>query len=191
MAAKFSSCSRRYGGLRDGGIGVVFVSHRLEEIFAIADRITVLKNGEYVVTVPAAETTTADLVRFMVGREMQDIFPRKPSIAELDAAPVVLSVRNLSAGKRFRDVSFDLRQGEILGLGGLQGQGQLELLAALFGLHSVHGEVRFHDQPVTVRNPRSAMRQRIAHVPEDRKTDGLIVQLSVGENLSLPEHGPA
>ncbi len=172
--------------LRDDGTAIIFVSHRLEEVFAITDRITVLKNGEYVATVPAAGTTTADLVQLMVGREMQDIFPPKPPIAEVLAAPVVLSVRNLSSGKRFHDVSFDLHRGEILGLGGLQGQGQRDLLAALFGLHPVQGDVLLGDQSVTMRGPRDAMRRRVAHVPEDRKTDGLIVQLSAAENLSLP-----
>jgi ABC-type sugar transport system ATPase subunit/ribose/xylose/arabinose/galactoside ABC-type transport system permease subunit len=172
--------------LRDGGTATVFVSHRLDEVFAITDRITVLKNGEYVATVPSTGTTTDDLVQLMVGREMHDIFPPKPAIADVLAEPVVLSVRELSSGKRFHDVSFDLHRGEILGLGGLQGQGQRELLAALFGLLPVQGTIELQDRPVHVRGPRAAMKQRIAHVPEDRKTEGLIVQLSVGENLSLP-----
>ena len=172
--------------LRDAGTAVVFVSHRLDEIFAIADRITVLKDGGYVATVPAAGTTAEDLVRLMVGREMRDIFPPKPPLAEVEAAPVVLSVREFSSGRRFRDVSFDLHRGEILGLGGLQGQGQRELLAALFGLSPVQGEVLLGGSPATVRSPRAAMKRRIAHLPEDRKTEGLIVQLPVADNLSLP-----
>ncbi|HLL51214.1 MAG TPA: sugar ABC transporter ATP-binding protein, partial [Thermomicrobiales bacterium] len=172
--------------LRDNGTAIIFVSHRLEEVFAITDRITVFKNGEYVATVPSTGTTTADLVQLMVGREMQDIFPPKPPISEVLEAPVVLSVRDLGSGKRFHDVSFDLHRGEILGLGGLQGQGQRDLLAALFGLHPVQGDILLGDQPVTLRGPRDAMRRRVAHVPEDRKTDGLIVQLSAAENLSLP-----
>src|SRR5215204_1306372 len=172
--------------LRDEGTAIIFVSHRLEEIFAIADRITVLKNGEYVATVPAAGTTTDDLVQLMVGRQIEEVFPPKPPVSEVLDAPVVLSVRNLSSGKRFHDVSFDLHKGEILGLGGLQGQGQRELLAALFGVHPVQGDIALGDRAVTVRNPRSAIQRRIAHVPEDRKTDGLIVQLPAGENLSLP-----
>jgi ABC-type sugar transport system ATPase subunit/ribose/xylose/arabinose/galactoside ABC-type transport system permease subunit len=172
--------------LRDEGTAIIFVSHRLEEIFAIADRITVLKNGEYVATVPAAGTTTDDLVQLMVGRQMEDVFPPKPAATEVLAAPIVLSVRNLSSGKRFHQVSFDLHRGEILGLGGLQGQGQRELLAALFGVHPVQGEILLDDRAITVRGPRSAIQRRIAHVPEDRKTDGLIVQLPAGENLSLP-----
>lgn len=172
--------------LRQRGTAVVIVSHRMEEIFAISDRITVLKNGEYVATVDAAQATTADLVKLMVGREMQDIFPLKPDLASIMAAPVALSVRDLSSGKRFHDVSFDLHEGEILGLGGLQGQGQRALLTALFGLHPVQGDIQFEGERISLRGPRQAIRQRIAHVPEDRKTDGLIVRMSVADNLSLP-----
>jgi ABC-type sugar transport system ATPase subunit/ribose/xylose/arabinose/galactoside ABC-type transport system permease subunit len=171
---------------RDRGAAIIFVSHRMEEIFAIADRITVLKNGEYVATVPAAGTTVGDLVKLMVGREMRDVFPPKPPVGEVLGAPVVLAVRELGSGNRFRHVGFDLHRGEILGLGGLQGQGQRELLAALFGLHPVQGEVLLGGSPATVRGPRGAMRRRIAYVPEDRKTDGLIVQLPVRENLAMP-----
>jgi rhamnose transport system ATP-binding protein len=167
-------------------VAVVFVSHRLEEIFAITDRITVLKNGEYVTTVTTPGTTTDQLVKFMVGREITDIFPPKPPIAELMAEPVVLSVRNLSSGHRFQNVDFDLHRGEILGLGGLQGQGQRELLAALFGLHRVEGEVLLNGQPAAVRGPRAAMSQHYAFVPEDRKTEGLVLQLPVSDNLALP-----
>jgi ABC-type sugar transport system ATPase subunit/ribose/xylose/arabinose/galactoside ABC-type transport system permease subunit len=189
--------------LRERGVAVVFVSHRMDEIFAIADRITVLRNGEYVATVPAAGTTVGDLVKLMVGREMAEVFPPKPPLDAVMAAPVVLSVRNLASGRRFREVSFDLHRGEILGLGGLQGQGQRELLAALFGLHPVQGEIRLHGRDgasngradgrtggvprrTTISGPRAAMRRRVVYVPEDRKTEGLIVQLPVFENLSLP-----
>ncbi|MCO5223236.1 MAG: ATP-binding cassette domain-containing protein [Thermomicrobiales bacterium] len=172
--------------LRERGVAVIFVSHRLEEIFSITDRITVLKNGEYVTTVPTATTSTDELVTYMVGREISDIFPPKPPIDELMSAPVVLSVRNLSSGHRFQNVDFDLHQGEILGLGGLQGQGQRELLAALFGLHRVEGEVTLNGQRAPARNPRAAISQRYAFVPEDRKTEGLILQLPVNDNLALP-----
>jgi ABC-type sugar transport system ATPase subunit/ribose/xylose/arabinose/galactoside ABC-type transport system permease subunit len=175
--------------LRDAGTAIVFVSHRMEEIFAISDRITVLKNGEYVTTVPAATTTVTDLVKYMVGREMRDIYPQKPPVAQVLAEPVVLSVKNLGSGRRFRDVSFDLHRGEILGLGGLQGQGQRELLAALFGLHHTDGNIQVDGQEINVRGPRAAMNRQIAYVPEDRKTEGLVVQLSVAQNLALPNLG--
>ncbi len=175
--------------LRTDGVAIIFVSHRMDEIFALCDRISVLKNGEYVTTVPAAGTTTGDLVKFMVGRDMEDIYPPKPVVETLLAGEVILSLRDLGSGKRFHGVNFDLHRGEILGLGGLQGQGQRELLAALFGLHRVEGEIRLHDQLVKVRSPRAAMRRRIARVPEDRKTEGLIIQLPVRDNLALPNLG--
>jgi ribose transport system ATP-binding protein len=171
--------------LRDRGVAIIFVSHRMEEIFAICDRITVLRNGEYVTTVPAEGTTAGDLVQYMVGREMGEIFPPKPPIEQVVAAPVVLSVRNLSSGRRFHNVDFDLHQGEILGLGGLHGQGQRDLLAALFGLFPVEGEISLHGQPAQISGPRSAMRRKLAYLPEDRKTEGLITPLPVKDNLSL------
>ncbi len=172
--------------LQERGTAIVFISHRLEEVFAISDRITVLKNGENVATVRTGQATTAGLVKLMVGREMQDIFPPKPDLASILAAPAALSVRDLGSGKRFHGVSFDLHEGEILGLGGLQGQGQRALLAALFGLHAVQGDIALNGAPASITDPRQAIRQHIAHVPEDRKTDGLITRLSVADNLSLP-----
>ncbi|HEX3303837.1 MAG TPA: ATP-binding cassette domain-containing protein [Thermomicrobiales bacterium] len=168
------------------GTGIVFVSHRLDEVFAISDRMTVLKNGEYVATVETADTSTAQLVQYMVGRPMEMIFPAKPAIDEVLAQPAVLEVRNLRSGRRFRDVSFELHRGEILGLGGLQGQGQRALLAALFGLHRTDGEVLLNGQAIGSRSPRSAMSRKIAYVPEDRKTEGLLLPQSVKENLTLP-----
>jgi ribose/xylose/arabinose/galactoside ABC-type transport system permease subunit/ABC-type multidrug transport system ATPase subunit len=122
----------------------------------------------------------------MVGRPMEMIFPRKSAIDEVLSRPAVLEVRNLRSGRRFRDVSFELHRGEILGLGGLQGQGQRALLAALFGLHRTDGEVLLNGQPIGTRSPRSAMRRKIAYVPEDRKTEGLLLPQSVKENLTLP-----
>ncbi len=168
------------------GTGIVFVSHRLEEVFAISGRMTVLKNGEYVATVETADTSTAQLVQYMVGRPMEMIFPAKPPIDEILARPAVLEVRNLRSGRRFRDVSFELHRGEILGLGGLQGQGQRALLAALFGLHRTDGEVLLNGRPIGSSNPRSAMSRKIAYVPEDRKTEGLLLPQTVKENLTLP-----
>ncbi len=172
--------------LRDDGTAIVFVSHRLEEVFAICDRITVLRNGEFVATVPGATTTTEQLVQLMVGRDVEDIFPAKPPTSDVLSQPVVLSVRDLASGKRFQEVSFDLHRGEILGLGGLQGQGQHELLEALFGLDRVEGEFTLDGKAERVRNARDAMRRGLAYVPEDRKTEGLLVPLSVRENLALP-----
>ncbi len=172
--------------MRDAGACIIFVSHRMEEIFDICDRITVLRNGEYVATVAASETSTTDLVQMMIGRRVEEAFPAKPRLEDVLDAPVALSVRDLGADRRFDDVSFDLHRGEILGIGGLQGQGQHDLLEVLFGLHARTGDVQLHGTSVAISSEREAISRGIAYVPEDRKTEGLIVQLSVGENLALP-----
>ncbi len=172
--------------LKARGVGIVFVSHRMEEIFALCDRITVLRNGEYVATVDTVETSTSALVQMMIGRDVEEAFPPKPDIADVMRQPVALRAGDLQAGERFRHVSFDLHRGEILGIGGLQGQGQHELLEALFGLHSLDGDLRLGDEPASIGGARAAIRRGMAYVPEDRKTQGLILQLSVKENVLLP-----
>ncbi len=172
--------------MRAAGACIIFVSHRMEEIFGVCDRITVFRNGEYVATVATAETSTSDLVQMMIGRRVEEAYPPKPLLDAVLGEPVVLSARNLAADRRFDNVSFDLHRGEILGIGGLQGQGQHDLLEALFGLHSPTGDVQIDGKPVSISSERDAISRGIAYVPEDRKTEGLIVQLSVGENLLLP-----
>lgn len=172
--------------LRAAGTCIIFVSHRMEEIFGLCDRITVFRNGEYVATVATAETSTSDLVQMMIGRRVEEAYPPKPPLDAVLGEPVVLSARGLAADRRFRNVSFDLHRGEILGIGGLQGQGQHDLLEALFGQHSPTGEIELGGRPVSIASERDAISRGIAYVPEDRKTEGLIVQLSVGENLVLP-----
>ena len=172
--------------LRDAGTSIVFVSHRMEEVFSLCDRITVLRNGEYVDTVPATDVSTSELVQMMIGRDVEETFPPKPPMDKVLNAPVVLSVRDLGSDQRFRNVSFDLHQGEILGLGGLQGQGQHDLLEALFGLHETDGEIELGGNSVSIPDSRRAIGRKIAYVPEDRKKEGLLVPLSVRDNLLLP-----
>jgi ABC-type sugar transport system ATPase subunit/ribose/xylose/arabinose/galactoside ABC-type transport system permease subunit len=172
--------------LKDAGVAIVYVSHRMEEIFTICDRITVLRNGEYVATVDVDSTSTTALVQMMIGRDVDEAFPPKPPIEEVLQRDVVLRAENLQSGDRFRNISFELHRGEILGLGGLQGQGQHDVLEAMFGLHGLDGELRTGEAVTSVGGPRAAIRRGIAYVPEDRKTEGLIVQLSVKENLLLP-----
>ncbi len=172
--------------LKSAGVAIVYVSHRMEEIFTICDRITVLRNGEYVATVDVADTSTTALVQMMIGRDVDEAFPPKPPIEEVLQREIALRAESLHSGDRFRNISFDLHRGEILGIGGLQGQGQHDLLEALFGLHGIGGELRIGEATTSVSGPRAAIRRGIAYVPEDRKTEGLIVQLSVKENLLLP-----
>ncbi|MGV3614854.1 MAG: sugar ABC transporter ATP-binding protein [Fimbriimonas sp.] len=169
--------------LRDRGVTCIVVSHRLEEVFAVADAITVLRDGKLVGTRSAAEVTREALVRMMVGRELA---------ADATPPPVggdeeVLKVENLTRPGHFRNVSFALRKGEILGIGGLVGSGRTELLEALFGLApDLTGDVWIHGEPRTVRGPVAAMANGLGLVPEDRKRHGLVLGMGGRENISLP-----
>jgi ribose transport system ATP-binding protein len=171
--------------LCERGTSVVFVSHRLSEVFAISDRIAVLKDGVLVGTRATTGTTHDELVQLMIGRDLQDLFPHKAARSAADRAPL-LSVRDLSAGQAFHGVGFDVRAGEIVGLGGLQGQGQKEILRALFGLRKHSGSIFLSGSPAKIGSPQEAMRRGVAYVPEDRKTEGLLVPRSVQFNMSLP-----
>ncbi|GAB3125293.1 sugar ABC transporter ATP-binding protein [Glaciibacter psychrotolerans] len=168
----------------EGG-AVVIVTHRMSELFAICDRLTVLKDGAYVATRARAETTEDDIVQLMLGRALSAIFPPKSADAAAGVAPL-LRVRDLSVPRAVHGVSFELRPGTITGLGGLQGQGQSEVLRALFGLAAHTGQIEFDGKPVTISAPRHAISNRIIYVPEDRKVEGVDVGLSVAANLQLP-----
>jgi ribose transport system ATP-binding protein len=170
-------------GLREEGRCVIFTSHRWGEVANIADRITIFRNGQHVDT---RETLTeGEAVTLMTGRTIDRMYPDRPPIAD-DAAPV-LEVTDLR-GERIRDVSFTLRRGEILGIGGLAGQGQRDLFMTLFGARKkAGGETRINGQERRIRKPSDAIRLRlgIALVPEDRKTEGLMLPMSVRDNLTL------
>ncbi|MCX8037539.1 MAG: sugar ABC transporter ATP-binding protein [Candidatus Sumerlaeia bacterium] len=179
--------------LREQGVGIVYISHRMEEVFQISDRITVLRDGEWVGTVPTAEASRDELIRMMVGRPLTSFFAEDERTTPDDR--VVLSVENLSLaadveGRRTRiqSVSFDVRAGEILGLAGLLGSGRTEVLEALFGAYGdrTQGCIRIDGQPVVIRSPLDAIQHSMALVTEDRKASGLVMQLSLRENLSLP-----
>jgi ABC-type sugar transport system ATPase subunit len=166
-------------GLKSRGVTLFFVSHRLKEIQAIADRATVLRDGRFVATVPARETPREELVRHMAGREVA--VERGASAATADEA---LSIRGLS-GKGFRDVTLSVRKGEVLGLFGLVGAGRTEVARALFGIDpAVSGEIRM-GLPVRIRSPRDAVAAGIGLVPEDRKLQGLVLSMRIAPNVSL------
>lgn len=162
--------------LRDRGAGIVYISHRLEELGRIADRITVLRDGETIETRPAAATDTRTLIRLMAGRDLSAVFPKR-------AVPIgapVLEVRDVNG------VSFDVRAGEIFGVAGLVGAGRTELAETLFGLTPAHtGSIRVAGAEVTIRNPEDAIRAGIAYVPEDRRRHGVVGDLPVRANVTL------
>ena len=168
--------------LRDRGVAIIYVSHRMPEIFALADRVTVLRDGKHVGTRPIGEVTEASLVSMMVGREIAHLFPK----VEAAQGDVVLELRNVSFGARVRNVSLQLRAGEILGIGGLVGSGRTELALTIFGITpATSGEIRVAGAPVRIDTPRKARDLGIAYVPEDRGLQGLVRAMTVRENTSM------
>lgn len=169
--------------LKAHGISIVYVSHRMEEIFRIADRITVMRDGETVGTRPASEFTRESLIEMMVGRKLENEFPKEPA----EIGEKHLEVFSLRRGDEVRDVSLFVRRGEILGLTGLVGSGRTEVARLIFGADARDvGEIRIDGKPVKIRSPRDAIRQGICLLSEDRKTEGLVLGLSARENFGLP-----
>ena len=175
--------------LRDEGLAIVYISHRMHEVAALADDCSVFRNGRHVATFAAGTRSNAETVAMMIGRDIEHAYPPKPApLPASDARTPAIEVRDLSWNGQLHDIALTVRRGEIVGLGGLDGQGQRELFLALFGvLRGVSGEVRVEGEPVAVRSPREAKHAGIgiALVPEDRKTDGLMLPMSVRDNLSF------
>src|SRR6185437_12115570 len=176
--------------LAASGRGLIFVSHRLEEIFAIADRVTVLREGRVVAgNLDTSGLSQGELVRLMVGRELGDIYARTGP-ADAARGPVVLRVRELCCPPRVRDVSFEVRAGEILGLAGLVGAGRSETLETIFGLRRpVSGSIELNGKPFAPHAPLDAIRAGIGLIPEDRRGQGIVPDFSVRENLLLAHLG--
>jgi ribose transport system ATP-binding protein len=169
--------------LQERGIGVLYVSHRLKEVFDLSSRITVLKDGRRVTTLETADTDADQLVRHMVGRELSSYYPERARPDQL--GPVRLTVRN-GGSRKLSGVDLRLRAGEVLGIGGLQGSGRSALARALFGVSPfTTGEVTLDGVPVRLRSPRAAMRAGIAYVTEDRKGEGIVDGQSVLDNALL------
>ena len=175
--------------LRDEGMAIVYISHRMNEISELADDCSVFRNGQHVATFEAGSQSDAQTVEMMIGRDIEHAFPPKPAAQTATAAAApALQTRGLSWNGRLHDIDLAVRPGEIVGLGGLDGQGQREFFLALFGvLRGVTGEVLLDGKPVQVHSPRQAKRGDvgIALVPEDRKTDGLMLPMSVRDNLGF------
>ncbi|SRR5581483_1591968 len=181
-------------GLKAQGLGVIFITHRLEEVFEICDRITVLRDGAYVGTIDAKAATHDQLIRMMVGRSVSDYFSKEASTP----GEVVLEVRNLSrtgtvddpTASVLNNISFHVRAGEILGLAGLVGSGRTDLARCVFGVDKRDsGEIFLNGQPVDIRSPRDAIRLGMGFVPEDRKLQALFLSMSVEENASMASLG--
>jgi rhamnose transport system ATP-binding protein len=169
--------------LRDNGTAVLFISHRIEELFEIADRVTVLRDGAYVGTRLVAEARQDELIRMMVGRTIDDLFPKQ----QVAAGDLVLRVRDLSRRGVFEGVSFDLHKGEILGMAGLIGAGRTEVSQALFGIAPADGgAIEIAGRPVQITSPRQAMECGLALVPEDRQHHGLVLPMTITDNITLP-----
>ncbi|MCX2728408.1 sugar ABC transporter ATP-binding protein [Thermomicrobium sp. 4228-Ro] len=170
-------------GLRAQGVAIIYISHRLEEVFTLADRVTVLRDGRVVGTLPIAEATREGLIRMMVGRDLSAYYR---TVRSSPGEPR-LEVRNLVRAGVLDDVSLTVRAGEIVGLAGLVGAGRTELARCLFGVDPIDsGEIRIDGQRVAIRCPEDAVRHGIVLVPEDRKLQGLVLILSVRENIALP-----
>ncbi|RWG81462.1 MAG: ATP-binding cassette domain-containing protein [Mesorhizobium sp.] len=166
------------------GVSFIYITHRLKELYEICDEVTVLRDGQVVASMPLAQTTTADLIRHMVGRELKDVFPPRPK----PGPDVRLEVRNISRAGVLRDISFDVRQGEIVGICGLAGAGRTEVLRAIAGADAIDsGEIRIDGKAIAVDGPRAALAHGIGLLPEDRKTEGLFLEQSVAFNVTVSE----
>jgi len=169
--------------LRERGHGIVHISHRLEELKQITDRVTVMRDGKYIATVNTPEATIEQIINMMVGRTVYETTPELP---EAPDPTVVLEVRNLNRGRQVRDISFQLRRGEILGISGLVGAGRTEVVRAIFAADSPEsGEILVKGVPVTIRTPADAVRHGIAYLSEDRKRYGLALGMDVETNTVL------
>ena len=173
-------------GLKAHGVTILYISHRLEEIFEIADRVTVLRDGEHIATRPVADLDRRELIRMMVGRELEDEFPERHAAI----GPELLQVVGLTAGDRVRDASFVLHRGEVLGLAGLVGAGRTELARAIFGADPIDaGFIVLDGQYVRIRSCAEAIRLGLALLTEDRKEQGLHLDLGIHQNISLVNLG--
>jgi len=168
--------------LRADGVAVIYISHRLDEIFEIADRVTVLRDGKHIATRDVKDITRDEIIRLMVGRELNQMIPKVPA----PIGDVVLEVRNISSQNKLHDVSLTVRKGEVVGLAGLVGAGRTELARAIFGADPMDtGEILLEGRPVHVRSPQDAIKLGIGLVTEDRKAQGLVLGMAVRENITL------
>lgn len=169
--------------LRQHGVAILFISHRLEEVFEISDRITVFRDGKHISTNPTSAVTHDSLIRDMVGREVDDYFAK----SQAEKGEVLLSVRGLGKDNTFSDVNFEIRRGEVLGFAGLVGSRRTDVGLALFGVEPADtGEIIFEGKPLKIQSPQQALKQGISYLTEDRRQLGLTMPMSISSNISLP-----
>ena len=168
--------------LREEGVAIIYISHRLEEVMELCDRITIMRDGTYIDTVETTSITKQELANKMVGRELQDYYPKR----EVRIGPVNFKVENISVRGKVKNVSFEVRQGEVLGINGLVGAGRTETIRAVFGEDKRDsGKIYLDGKEVTIRSPRDAIHNGIGLLPEDRKTQGVLLDLPIRNNITL------
>lgn len=168
--------------LKEKKVGILYISHKMDEIFKISDRITVFRDGKYIKTLQASATDTNEIIKLMVGREIETLFPKREDLR----GQTILEVKNLKVSKRFQNIDFSLRQGEVLGVAGLMGCGKIDLGKAIFGYFpDLLGSIFLHGKKLNLKSPEMAIKQKISLVSEDRKNGGLIIQRDVKENITL------
>ena len=168
--------------LKRAGVSIIYISHHLDEIFEIGDRVTVLRDGELVATDDIKNVTKDMIIRWMVGRDLTNTYPPRTTTP----GEVVLEVQNLSRRGELHDISFHLRRGEILGIAGLVGSGRTELVRALYGADPIdRGEIKLHGRTLAIKTPKESIKNGIGFLPEDRKQEGLVLEQSVKNNVTL------
>ncbi len=167
--------------LKESGITIIYISHRLIEIFDIADHVTVLKDGHFIATRDIKDVSMPELVKMMIGRDLEDVYPTRKNVI----GDVILEVNNLSRPGVLEDVSFQLRAGEIIGVAGMRGSGRTELVRALFGADPHQGNITLMNKAISVKSPGDAIRHRVALATEDRKSEGLFLQMTTKVNITI------
>jgi len=182
-AKEIADLFRIIRALKENGCGIVYISHRLDELQHVADRVTIMRDGQFVFAAPFADTTIDQIITHMVGREIKEKYPRVPH----EQGKEIFAVRGLNAGRLVRDISFSLYEGEVVGLAGLVGAGRTETTRAVFGVDKKEGgEILLDGRQLKIKRPRDAIRAGVVLAPEDRKKDGLCTKLSVRQNIALP-----
>jgi inositol transport system ATP-binding protein len=172
--------------LKEKNVAIIYITHKMDEVFQIADDITVFRDGRHIATVAATETDRNSLISMMVGRELTNLFPKEFA----PIGDIILSVRNLTRRGIVEDIGFDLRRGEILGLAGLMGAGRTEVIEGIFGIKPIDsGQITVKGQPVTIKSPRDAIRSGMALLTEDRKLTGIMGVLPVRDNMMVASLG--